>query len=271
MVEAEAKSGRAEVELGLVVGADQPQLALDNLKTGFFAETLKLFGCHLGALYAQQFIDFGLVFLEYLQVASVKAGRQQVCERHFGAEPTPADLLVAAERHLPGRESEEHDSVGIQEFLYACEESRFVLRLDVFDHVVDQHDVETVIPRRHAQKVSADELTGHIPFGEIFLGVFYLVGSQVYACHGAARLGERQQVSALAAADLQHPCPVPDTLESPKIVNVKFPGSLGQLPEIPFSVRVSLLHGVNVMIPESRAIPKCLLCGSFPMHNINEK
>lgn len=112
----------------------------------------------------------------------------------------------------------------------------------MFDHIVDQHDVETVVPSGHIQKVSADELARHIPFGEIFLGVGYLVGSQVYACHGASRFGERQKVPALAAADLQHPCPGSDVLELPEIVNVKLPGSLRQLPEIPFSVCVSLLH-----------------------------
>ena len=112
----------------------------------------------------------------------------------------------------------------------------------MLDHIVDQHDVETVVPRRHIQKVSADELARHIPFGEIFLGIFYLVGSQIDARHAASRLGERQKVSALAAADLQHPCSGSDVLELPEIVNVKLPGSLGQLPEIPFSVCVSLLH-----------------------------
>ena len=109
-------------------------------------------------------------------------------------------------------------------------------------HIVDQDDVKTAVTRRHIQKVSADELARHIPFGEIFLGVGYLVGSQVYACHGASRLGERQKISALAAANLQHPCSGSDILELPEIVNVKLPGSLGQLPEIPFSVCVSLLH-----------------------------
>lgn len=242
MVEAEAQSGRAEMELGLVVWADQPQLALDNLKTSLFAETLELLRSHLGTLDAQQLIDFGRVFLEYFQIASVKTGRQEVCERDFGAEPAPTDLLVASERHLPGRKSEEHDCVWLQELPDAGEEGRFVLWLDVLDHIVDQHDVETVFPSGHIQEVSADELAGHIPRGEIFLGIVYLVGGQIDACHRASRLGERQKVSALAAADFQHPCPSSDVLESSKVINVKLPGSLCQLPEVPFSVRVSRLH-----------------------------
>ena len=36
-------------------------------------------------------------------------------KRNFGADTAPTDLLVASERHLPGRESEEHDSVRLQE------------------------------------------------------------------------------------------------------------------------------------------------------------
>lgn len=136
-------------------------------------------------------------------------------KRDLGADTAPADLLVTAERHLPGRKAEEHDSVRLQELLYAREEGRFVLRLDVLDHIVDQDDVKTVFPRRHIQEVSADEFAWHIPFCEIFLGVLYLVGGQVDARHGASCLSERQKVPALAAADLQHPCSVPDILELP--------------------------------------------------------
>lgn len=242
VVEAEAQTGRSEMELGLVVGADQPQLAFNNLKTSLFAEALELFRSHLRALDAQQLINLGWIFLEYSQVASVKAGRQEVHKRNFGADTAPTDLLVASERHLPGRESEEHDSVRLQELLYAGEEGRFVFRLDVLYHIVDQDDVKTVVPSGHIQKVSADELARHIPFGEIFLGIFYLVGSQIDARHAASRFGERQKISAFAAADLQHPCSGSDVLELPEIVNVKLPGSLRQLPEIPFSVCVSLLH-----------------------------
>lgn len=113
-------------------------------------------------------------------------------KRDLGADTAPADLLVTAERHLPGRKAEEHDSVRLQELLYAREEGRFVLRLDVLDHIVDQDDVELIIPRGHIQKVSADEFARDIPFCEIFPGVSYLVGSQVYSCHGTTSLGERQ-------------------------------------------------------------------------------
>lgn len=65
VVEAHTKAGGAEMELGLVVGADQPQLAFNNLKTSLFAEALELFGGHFGALDAQQFCDPGGIFLEY--------------------------------------------------------------------------------------------------------------------------------------------------------------------------------------------------------------
>ena len=65
VVEAEAQTGRSEMELGLVVGADQPQLAFNNLKASLFAEALELFGGHFGALDAQQFCDPGGIFLEY--------------------------------------------------------------------------------------------------------------------------------------------------------------------------------------------------------------
>ena len=44
---------------------------------------------------------------------------------------------MAAERHLPGRESEEHDSVGLQEFFQTKEKGRLVLRLDVLYDIVD--------------------------------------------------------------------------------------------------------------------------------------
>ena len=144
----------------------------------------------------------------------------------------------------------------------------------MLDHIVDQDDVKTAVTRRHIQKVSADELARHIPFCEIFLGVGYLVGSQVYACHGASRFGERQKISALAAANLQHPCSGSDVLELPEIVNVKLPGSLRQLPEIPFSVCVSLLHSVCLMSrkrPCGQAILKKLTKQRLPDRNINKK
>ena len=98
-------------------------------------------------------------------------------KRNFGTDTAPTYLLMATERHLPGREAEEHDSVGLQEFFQTKEKGRLVLRLDVLYDIVDQHDVEAVFPRRHIQKIPADELSRHIPFGEIFLGIFYLVGS----------------------------------------------------------------------------------------------
>ena len=141
-------------------------------------------------------------------------------------------------------------------------------------HIVDQDDVKTVVPSGHIQKVSADELARHIPFGEIFLGIFYLVGSQIDARHAASRFGERQKISALAAANLQHPCSVSDILELPEIVDVKLPGSLRQLPEIPFSVCVSLLHNVCLMSrkrPCGQAILKKLTKQRLPDHNINKK
>lgn len=274
VVEAEAQTGRSEIELGLIVRADQPEFPLHDLETGFSAKALELLRSHLGALDAQQLINLCGIFLEYSQVASVKAGRQEVHERNFGADTAPTYLLMATERHLPGRESEEHDSVGFQELLYAGEEGRFVIRLDVLDHIVDQHDVETVVPSGHIQKVSADELARHIPFGEIFLGIFYLVGSQIDARHAASRFGERQKISALAAANLQHPCSGSDVLELPEIVNVKLPGSLRQLPEIPFPVCVSLLHSVCLMSrkrPCGQAILKKLTKQRLPDHNINKK
>lgn len=65
LVEAEAQAGRAEVEFCLVVRADEPKFALNDLKTSLFAQTLKLLRSHLGTLDAQQFIDFGGIFLEY--------------------------------------------------------------------------------------------------------------------------------------------------------------------------------------------------------------
>ena len=172
-------------------------------------------------------------------------------KRDLGADTAPADLLMPSERHLPGRKAEEHDSVRLQELLYAREEGRFVLRLDVLDHIVDQDDVKTVFPRRHIQEVSADEFAWHIPFCEIFLGVLYLVGGQVDARHAASHFGERKKVPSLAAADLQYPCSVPDILELPEVVDVKLSGSLRQLPEIPFPVCVSLLHCDCVITKES--------------------
>ena len=113
VVEAEAQTGRSEIELGLVVRADQPEFPLHDLETGFSAKALELLRSHLGSLDAQKLFNLCGIFLEYSQVASVKAGRQEVHERNFGADTAPTDLLVASERHLPGRESEEHYSVGL--------------------------------------------------------------------------------------------------------------------------------------------------------------
>ena len=65
VVEAEAQTGRSEIELGLIVRADQPEFPLHDLETGFSAKALELFGGHFGALDAQQFCDPGGIFLEY--------------------------------------------------------------------------------------------------------------------------------------------------------------------------------------------------------------
>ena len=47
MVEAEAQTGRTEVELGLVVRTDQPEFPLYDLETGFSAKALELLRSHL--------------------------------------------------------------------------------------------------------------------------------------------------------------------------------------------------------------------------------
>lgn len=65
VVEAEAQTGRVEVEFCLVVRADEPKFAFNDLKTSIFAQTLKLLRSHLGTLDAQQFTDLGGIFLEY--------------------------------------------------------------------------------------------------------------------------------------------------------------------------------------------------------------
>lgn len=65
VVEAHTKAGGAEMELGLVVWADQPEFPLHDLETGFSAKTLEFLRSHLGALDAQQLINLGWIFLEY--------------------------------------------------------------------------------------------------------------------------------------------------------------------------------------------------------------
>ncbi len=65
VVEAEAQTGRPEIELGLIVRADQPEFPLHDLETGFSAKALELLRSHLGALDAQQLINLGWIFLEY--------------------------------------------------------------------------------------------------------------------------------------------------------------------------------------------------------------
>ena len=65
MVEAETQTGRSEIELGLIVRADQPEFPLHDLETDFSAKTLEFLRSHLGALDAQQLFNLCGIFLEY--------------------------------------------------------------------------------------------------------------------------------------------------------------------------------------------------------------
>ena len=136
---------------------DEPEGPVNDLVIVSCAECFEFLRGHAGPLDAHQFIYLGLVLSEHPQPAFVYTCWQDMVEWHFRAHFAPADLLVSAERHLPGRESEKYDSVLFQIEAQACEKCILAFGFDMFNDIVDQHDIEFVFSfeRIGFQEVSA--------------------------------------------------------------------------------------------------------------------
>ena len=157
------------------------------------------------------------------------------------ADLAAADLLMAAERHLPGREGNHHQPSLRETLRRAADELRLEGRLNVLYHVVQNHDIVAAAMLR---KLAIQEgLAGEFPLKarlrEEACGIVNLARGDVSAPHAAAPAGERQQITSLAAADFQHGNALHYGLELGDIGDEELLGSAGKFIEITTSVCIS--------------------------------
>ena len=119
-----------------------------------------------------------------------------------GQPAVGAHLLVAAEGHLPGGESDESEAgAGFQIRPHAAHE--LLLVPDMLDDVVAKNQVKLPFQFLDGENIRGQEAPLHpCPGEKLLCGPYFILG-QIYSEHGAAGLGERQQIASLTAADLQ--------------------------------------------------------------------
>ena len=130
-----------EAELGLIMGVDQPQAAVDLLQAGAAQQTLEEFYRSSRPLDFQELGNSRGTLPAPLQNPAVQPGRQQVKIRKAGQPAVGTHLLVAAERHLPGREGDECKAgTGFKIRSHAAHE--LILVPDMLDDVVAENQVK---------------------------------------------------------------------------------------------------------------------------------
>lgn len=168
-------------------------------------------------------------------------------EGQVGKQGMMANLLVAAEGHLPGRKGDEKEVAGRQEMLDSGEQLPFVC--NVLDDVVHQDKVEGFFCHWCIlQDVGSEESTFCFGLTEETTCLFNTRGSQVDACHPATGLCERQKVATFAASYFQYTSLGRDVDKGLHIGNVVKAAGLYLLAEVEFSVLMSLLHVVLVLM-----------------------
>lgn len=178
-----------QVEFGFVVRIDEPQLSVGNpvVLAGQFLELLDGDTCTTDV---HQFVDATLGFTSQTEQSSIGYSWQQMDEGQVGKQGMMANLLVAAEGHLPGRKGDKKEAAGRQEMLDSGEQLPFVC--NVLDDVVHQDKVEGFFCHWCIlQDVGSEESTFCFGLTEETACLFNTRGSQVDACHPATGLCER--------------------------------------------------------------------------------
>ena len=226
------------------MGIDEPQRPPYDRVATIAAQSLEPLNRHSCPLDAQQFIDAGIAVAASPDNRGIKRIRQQVDEGKFRGK-APTNLLMAAERHLPGRKTEEDQSVLFQKRSDMLEKLALVRLFDVLDDIVDEYEVETLVLGRRflgEDEILADESAVLLCIGEEFASLQDPRLAEVDARHLAADFGKGQQVSALATADFQHTRLLGKADFRAQIVEIESPRRVGQFREILLSVLMSFLH-----------------------------
>ena len=229
---------------------DEPQRPSRHRVATVAAQSLEMLNRHPRPLDAQQFIDAGIAVAASPDNRRVERVRQQVDEGKFRGK-TPTNLLMAAERHLPSRKTEENQSVLLQKRSDMLEKLAFVRLFDVLNDIVDEDEVETLVLGRRLlgkDEILADERGVLLRLGEKFPSLLNARLAEVDARHLAADFGKGQQISALATADFQHARLLRQADFRAQIVEVEIPRRVGQFREILLSVLMSFLHKTPVFV-----------------------
>lgn len=107
-----AEAARAQAELGFVMRVDQPQAAVGHDKARPGCTALKRLDGAARGLDGHQLGLGGPALAEGPQKGAVESRRQQMDKRQVRQHRAAGYLLVAAERHLPGREGHKGHAPG---------------------------------------------------------------------------------------------------------------------------------------------------------------
>lgn len=185
------------MELLLVVGIDEPQLAVDDSISRLTCQLFEALDGHPGLLDGQQLL---------YQRRRCAAGAKQFCIQHIGQQVDERQLrrhadtylLMTAKRIVPGWEAEEHDAAKAQETADMEKEGILSQRWYVLYHVVYQYQVVPTgffARSREGQEVLADKLSLLARLLEELPGLLNAAPVDVDALHVAALLGEGKQVA----------------------------------------------------------------------------
>lgn len=202
------EAARREAELLLIVGIDEPERAPLQRVATVAAQPFEVLYRHSCPFDAQQFIDAVVAIAASPDNRLVERVRQQMDKGKFPCQ-TATNLLMAAERHLPRRETEENQSVGLQKRSDMLEKLAFVGFFDVFNDIVDEDEIEALVVGRRflgENEILAEKRGFLACLGEKFACLRNARLTEVDARHLTADFGKGQQVSAFATTDFQHAC-----------------------------------------------------------------
>jgi len=229
-----------------------PKGAVHNMYPSLFGYFFKSLYGHPRAFDAHQFFNSRFWLSSFRQQETVGSRREQMNEWYL-RHGVQAYLLMSAERHLPRWECKESNCIVAHKVLHVLKKLHLVGFFYVLYHIVDQYDVEQVFLRLgfgHQKEIRGNEFPYLVVLLEVQSGIFNLTFIEINACHLASFLGEWQEVSSFAAANLQNFCVCANGNPILNVHNVEFPRRVGKLLKIEPSVFVSLLHNATCFLAQ---------------------
>ena len=168
---------------------------------------------------------------------------KKMVKRKLGKESIFDNLLMPAERVVPGWKSQKENSTRIHELFDETHE--FFLVVDMFNHVAHDDYIECAIGGSSIINIVCNE-------GEIWSITQELrskvdAGSRnVYTGNGATHFNKGKQISSCSTSYFKNPCIRGYFFHLLYVGNNEFAGRNGLLFEISFQVGVPILHSAKI-------------------------